>query len=140
MSNRRNWIIASCAIIALVFGGAAWATIGNVKSYKEAYPGKEPKAYSCKICHQNAIGKKGELNPYGEALVEGTLETRKAPKDAKNLTVDDYRAVEAGDADHDGATNLQEIEAGTAPGDPASVPEGTQAPAAAVGTPGDEAP
>ncbi|GEM_PF-2022980 len=118
-------------VVSVVMGGAgtAWATIDNVKSFKAAYPGKEAKAYSCKTCHQNAMGKKGDLNAYGVALQALSLQP-KAPVDAKKLTEADYRAIEKDDADKDGASNLDEITAGTAPGDPASVPAG-----ASSGTP-----
>lgn len=110
-------------IVCLGVAAPAWATIDNFKSFKEAYPGKEPKAYSCKVCHQGAIGKKGDLNAYGISL-----QKLKAPADAKKLMVDDYRAIEAEDADADSATNLQEFEAGTDISDPASIPEGITPP------------
>ena len=98
----------------------AWATIENLKSYKAAYPGKEPKAYSCKVCHQGMAGKGGDLNAYGEVL-----STLAAPVNPKKLVPEDYTAVEAEDADGDGASNLDEITAGTNPADPASAPAGT---------------
>lgn len=117
MSVRRILVVTLAAGGIVAGGTLAWATIDNVKSYKEAYPGKEPKAYSCKACHEGAIGKKGDLNAYGLAL-----QASKAEQGAKKLTVEDYRAFEAGDADKDGATNLQELDAGTDLNDPASVP------------------
>ena len=131
MSIRRLGRLGLCAVVTLACGGVAWATIDNAKSYKAAYPGKDPKAYSCKTCHNAAIGKKGDLNLYGQALRK-----HKASVDAKKLTVEDYRAIEAEDADADGASNKAEIDAGTNPGDPASVPAGTKAPAAATGAAG----
>ncbi len=123
MSSRRNWIISGCAVVALAFGGAAWATIDNFKSYKQAYPNKEPKAYSCKICHEAAIGNATNLNGYGKALKQ-----LPAPANPKKLTVEDYKAAEAADPDHDGATTKQELEAGTDPSDPASGPSGGRKP------------
>ncbi len=108
-------VIGCCAV--LLPGRPAWATIDNLKSYRAAYPGKEPKAYSCKVCHNGAIGKKGDLNSYGLALQQ-----HKGEGNAKQLTEADLRAVEQDDADKDGASNLDEINAGTAPGDPASTP------------------
>lgn len=95
----------------------AWATMDDVKAYKEAYPGKDAKAYGCKACHLNAIGKKGELNAYGEALV-----AYKAPADAKKLTAEDILAIDKEDADKDGAANGDEIKGGTLPGDATSHP------------------
>jgi predicted CXXCH cytochrome family protein len=76
------------------------ATIDDLKSYKQAYPGQDAKAYSCKVCHEGAVGKKGDLNAYGLAL-----QKLKAPGDAKKLTEEDYRALEQ-----------QEAEEGQAPG------------------------
>ena len=117
----------SSLILVLVAGcwaaGPAWATIDNQKSFKAAYPGKDAKAYSCKVCHIGAIGKKGDLNAYGLAL-----QTLKAAEGAKKLTEEDYRAIEGDDADEDGAANLQEWEAGTDLSDPKSVPPGTEQP------------
>ena len=107
------------AALLLVGGAPAWATMANVKTYKEAYPGKDAKAYTCKVCHNGAMGKKGDLNAYGVALQALSLQP-KAPVDAKKLTEADYRAIEKADADGDGVSNLDEINAGTAPGDPAS--------------------
>ncbi|OHE77472.1 MAG: hypothetical protein A3G75_13295 [Verrucomicrobia bacterium RIFCSPLOWO2_12_FULL_64_8] len=89
----------------------------NGKALKEAYPGKDPKSYGCKACHQNAVGKKGDLNAYGQAL-----QASKGEGNAKKLTVEDLRAVEAQDSDKDGASNGQEWQAGTNPSDPASKP------------------
>lgn len=97
----------------------AWATMDNLKSYKQAYPDKEAAAYSCKVCHLGAIGKKGDLNAFGAALQ--TFKTA-AGTDAKALTVDDFRAFEDSDPDSDGATNQQELDAGTDLSDPASTP------------------
>ena len=54
------------------------------------------------------------------------LQKLKAPADAKKLTEKDLRAVEKGDADADGVSNLDEITAGTALGDPVSFPAGAK--------------
>ena len=117
MLNRRlmKLAVGGCALCLLA--APAWATIDNLKSYKAAYPGKAPQAYSCKVCHDGAIGKKDNLNAYGLALQQ-----YKADAGAKKLTEEDYRAIEKEDADKDGASNLDEINAGTSPADPASTP------------------
>lgn len=120
----RGW---SLALLGAVVGAVpAWATIDNVKTYKAAYPGKDAKAYSCKTCHDNAVGKADDLNTYGKALQQF-----KADQGAKQLTVEDYQAFDTADQDADGTTNAQELEAGTDPLDPASCPSAA-APADAV--------
>lgn len=124
MPVRRSLLVGVSLCAALALGESAWATIDNQKSFKAAYPGKESKAYSCKVCHQGIVGKKGDLNAYGLALQ--TL--KEGPGKALKLGVEDYKAIEQDDADADGASNLDEINAGTAPGDPASAPEGASAP------------
>ena len=106
-------------LLAVTCARPVWATLDNFKRFKDAYPGKDAKAYSCKVCHLGALGRKGDLNPYGLSL-----QKHKAPANAKTLTVEDLRAVEKEDADGDGVSNLDEITAGTAPGDRASVPAG----------------
>src|SRR3989338_8144404 len=80
MNHRHTWLpsVISISLFGLLLiAPQAHATIDNLKSYKQAYPGKDAKAYSCKVCHQGAIGKKGDLNAYG--LAQQAL---KAPADA----------------------------------------------------------
>ena len=108
----RSVVLSSFLCFMLAGARPAGATMDNLKSFKEAYPGK---AAGCKACHGGAIGRKGDLNAYGQALQKS-----KAPGDAKKLTKQDYQAVEKTDADADGVSNLDEINKGTGPGDPAS--------------------
>jgi predicted CXXCH cytochrome family protein len=110
-------LLLTASLIALAPATTAWATIDNLKSYKQAYPGKDAKQYSCKVCHDNAIGQRGDLNAYGLAL-----QKLPAPANPKKLTEPDYRLLESLDTDGDGATDFQELEAGTDPTDPASTP------------------
>jgi len=117
------------AVVALVLAPArqtAWATIDNLKAYKQAYPGKDAKAYSCKICHQGALGKKTDLNAYGKALKQF-----KGAGSSGKLRADDYRGFEAADLDGDGATNAEELEAGTDPLDSRATPSVESQPAGA---------
>ncbi len=87
---KRNITVASLSLgIALLASPPAWATVQNLKSYKQAYPDKDPKTVSCKTCHDNAVGKKGDLNAYGQ-----TLQQHKGEGNAKALTVEDYKAVD----------------------------------------------
>ena len=91
MSSRRYVMCGVSVAAILVLGSAAWATLDNLKTYKQAYPDKAAKA-SCKTCHQDAIGKKGNLNAYGLALQQS-----KAPADAKKLTTEEIEAVPQGE-------------------------------------------
>ena len=131
-------VVGLICVAALV--PPVWATVENLKSYKQAYPDKDPKTVSCKTCHTAAMGNATNLNGYGKALKQ-----LPAPANPKKLTVDDFRVAETADPDGDGATTKQELEAGTDPSDPASVPAAaalgsstpspspTAAPAAATG-------
>ena len=114
-SARLSAAAAFCVVLAVP--SPAWATFDNLKTFKQTYPGKAPKAYSCKICHHSLLGKKGDLNAYGLAL-----QKLKAPADAKKLTPDDLKALEKEDSDLDGVSNLDEIHAGTPLGEPAATP------------------
>ncbi len=69
---------------------------------KKAYP--NAKGISCKTCHQNPIGRGGDLNSYGAALKKNKL---------------DFKALESQDSDGDGLPNGKEIGAGTNPGEAA---------------------
>ena len=89
MLQRHVMVVGLGLCVTGVLASSAWATVQNLKSYKAAHPGKEPKAYTCKICHDNAVGKKGDLNAYGLALQQ-----QKGEGNAKALTVEDYQAVE----------------------------------------------
>ena len=70
----------------------------------------------CPVCHTAALGGSAfdpKLNRYGEAF-----------KRKKSLTPDEVKAVESQDSDSDGWTNVEEIHAGTSPGNPRSHPTG----------------
>ena len=84
--TKRQWFVWS--IVGIVGAtSSAWATMDNLKTYKQAHADKAAKA-SCKTCHQDAIGKKGNLNAYGLALQKS-----KTPADAKKMTADEIKAV-----------------------------------------------
>lgn len=119
MWNLRIWVGLVVGIsVGTLAGPSAWATLGNLKSYKQAYPDKA-KTASCKTCHTDAMGKAANLNDYGKALQQ-----LPAPANPKLLTPEDIKAADEADPDKDGATTLQELEAGTDPSDAASVPPG----------------
>jgi len=107
-------VIAAC----LIYPHSASATFDNLKTYKTVYPGKDAKAYSCKVCHLGAVGKLSDLNGYGKALQQ-----LPDPTNHKKLTEEDFRAAETLDPDADGVPTLKELEAGTDPMDATSVPK-----------------
>lgn len=116
-----NQFTGKCLLVLAVLGvmaSPAWATMENLKAYKQAYPGKDAKAYTCTICHQGAPVPTGKLTAYGESLIKLKADA----SSAKQLTVEDFRAAESGDADKDGTSNGDELKAGTNPSDPKSVP------------------
>ncbi|MBI2870653.1 MAG: hypothetical protein HYY14_02955 [Candidatus Omnitrophica bacterium] len=128
--SRAGLLIVSSFILFSVCPGAE-ATVQNLMTFKKAYPGKDAKAYSCKVCHQGAMGKADDLNVYGLSL-----KATKPGGAAKILAEADFHLLDQEDADQDGAANLMEWEQGTDLADPASHPEGVTPPAAggAAGT------
>src|SRR3989338_7768857 len=92
--TRLSSVISICLFGLVLIAPPAHATIDNLKSYKQAYPGKDAKAYSCKVCHQNPIGRKDDLNAYGLAL-----QKLPAPANPKKLTEPDYRLLESLDTE-----------------------------------------
>lgn len=103
--NKIRTLFAIGLVLAIV-SGAAFATVAWQKVFNNLY---KPNACTnlakakCQICHTQKTG--GPLNPYGKAL-----KGKKA--DAASL-----KSVEKLDSDKDGKTNIQEIKAGTLPGD-----------------------
>lgn len=95
-------------LFVLAISFQAQAKPGFLKQFKAQYP--KSKLNDCVICHI-AESEENERNSYGADL-ETTLKNNKL----------DFKAVEALDSDGDGATNLEEINAGTQPGDKSSVP------------------
>ncbi|HET6385134.1 MAG TPA: hypothetical protein VFJ58_17215 [Armatimonadota bacterium] len=75
---------------------------------------------NCMTCHMAAGFK---LNPYGLDLQKELVKAN-----TKTLTPDMLKAVEKLDSDKDGVSNIDEIKAGTLPGDPKSFPPKADAP------------
>ena len=120
MPTRCRHIIGFASVGILVMAAPTWATMDNVKSLKQTYPGKEAKTYSCKTCHGGVVGKKGDLNDYGKSLEA----LKEKGRDPKKLVPEDYKSVESEDSDKDGVSNGDEFKAGTSPGDAKSKPAG----------------
>ncbi len=118
MSTRCRRIIGFAGMGVLMVAAPVWATMDNLKSLKQAYPGKDAKMYSCKICHGGIVGKKDDLNDYGKSL-EALKEKGRNPK---KLVPEDYQSVESEDSDKDEVSNGDEFKAGTNPGDAKSKP------------------
>ncbi len=98
----------------LLFGAVALALPNDLATFKQLYAPKDGTALAkaaCLVCHAKMPPSKN-MNPYGADLAkQGTPRTSAA-----------FKAIEALDSDKDGFTNIQEITAGTLPGDPASKP------------------
>ena len=98
------------AFLILCFALSAQAKPEFLKLFKDVYGKPEAK---CLVCHS----KVPERNVYGKAI-EAALDKAKAT----DLTAEILKSVEKADSDGDGFSNIDEINAGTAPGDPASKP------------------
>jgi hypothetical protein len=105
----------------LIVGVATWSAAKAPDStvFRQVYAPKEgtdlAKAMPCLVCHSKMPPTKTELNPYGVAL----------QKAAAGKAIDEkaLRAVEKLDSDKDTFSNIDEIKAGTLPGDPSSKPK-----------------
>ena len=93
--------------LALLIPTLAFATPGIMKKFIAMYPEtKGSQLASCRTCHMPA--EKDFLNSYGIALRENLL---------------DFSAVEIQDADSDGISNIEEIQASQLPGSQAQQDE-----------------
>ncbi|MHB9035065.1 MAG: hypothetical protein ACYC64_00260 [Armatimonadota bacterium] len=106
-------MIIAVAILGCVVCGSAPATLSWTKTFSKLYKPKREstlKEARCAVCHVTSSGTSG-LNCYGRML------------EKLEIDPDSLKAVENKDADKDGARNIEEIKAGTLPGDPKSKPE-----------------
>ncbi len=109
---KKTVTLAVVAIFLLVGSTALLATMDNLKAFKEKYPEAAAKLGKCSTCHVKPLPKKDdhELNPYGK-----DVKTVMDPKDPKKAP--DFAKIEQKDSDGDGVKNIDEIKAGTNPGD-----------------------
>lgn len=118
MTFQRFLHTGGCGVaVVLSLAGSASANMKALQAFKKAYPGREPQAYSCQICHLGKIGKGGDLNPYGLSVQQA-----KGPGHTGELVDEDFRTLEPVDADGDKVSNGDELKAGTNPGDSHSTP------------------
>ncbi|MGQ9455277.1 MAG: hypothetical protein ACUVRS_10195 [Armatimonadota bacterium] len=111
MMTRLVKLTAVVVVVALV-SGIAYATLDWQKTFNNLYKpqsGSQIKKAKCALCHLDNAGKK-DLNAYGK-LLKG-----------KKVQASSLRSIERKDADRDKYTNIEEIKAGTLPGDPKSKP------------------
>jgi len=103
--------------VLMVTGPAAMALPAFLTTFKGYYkpdPASDLAKASCKTCHQPTGFK---VNLYGNDLC-----TAMAKTNTKVLTPEILKSIEALDSDKDGVSNIDEIKAGTLPGNPASFP------------------
>jgi len=107
-SNRLR--IALGAGLLLGFLPAVYALSSYLTTFVNTYPATQPTPLnSCVLCHINPAGG-GTRNAYGEAF---------------RTAGHSFSTIESLDSDGDGYTNIQEISAGTFPGDSTSHPGST---------------
>lgn len=107
-------------VLLVVVGLATWAVAkpADMGTFNQVYSPKEGSALasaSCLTCHSKMPPSKTELNPYGKDVQKAAAGK---PIDAKILS-----SIEKLDSDKDGVSNINEIKAGTLPGDPNSKPK-----------------
>lgn len=115
---RRSFSLVLALIICIGTAVAAAAKPQFLGSLNQLYAPKEGTDLAravCLACHTKMPPTKSELNPYGKDL-QGAAAGR--PVDEKS-----FRAIEKLDSDKDGFSNLDELKAGTLPGDPKSKPK-----------------
>jgi hypothetical protein len=112
---KKGIALAVVAVFLLVGSTAVFATMENLKAFDAKYPEAKAKLGKCTTCHTVPLPKKDNapLNAYGKDL-QKTIN----PKDPKK--VPDFAKVEQLDSNGDGVKNIDEIKAGTNPGEKAS--------------------
>jgi len=102
---------------SLVVGSTLLGNLPIQKAFTEKYPDAKAKLGKCTTCHVKPLQTKEDhaSNAYGKDLAEKAVVDPKA-----NPKTYDFSKIEALDSDGDGVKNIDEIKAGTNPGDPAS--------------------
>jgi len=105
-------------VLGIVLASATvLASLDDQKQFLAKYPDAKAKLGKCTTCHMKGLPKKEdhEANAYGKDVAEKAVVDAKAAKKSY-----DFTKVEALDSDGDGVSNVDEIKAGTNPGDPKS--------------------
>ena len=119
-------LVSVALLLALFAGAVAPAAAKNslLQEFKKKYPQfKFDKIHSCTLCHQEAKKGVGPLNGYGKDF-----------KAQKGTPAEKLVKIEKLDSDKDKFSNIDEIKAGTNPGDPKSNPRTKAADAKTTGT------
>ncbi|MCM3875902.1 MAG: thrombospondin type 3 repeat-containing protein [Thermoanaerobaculia bacterium] len=109
--------MAVCVLAAVCVATTLLANLDNQKAFVAKYPDAKASLGKCSTCHVKPLPKKEEheLNPYGkDLLAKAAVDPKAAKKEFK------FEKVEGLDSDGDGVKNVDEIKAGTNPGDPKS--------------------
>ena len=94
-------ILAVLSVMCLL-SSSAFAMPGFYSKFKKAYPNSKTADAKCLVCHKNADPTEdGERNAYGQDFENNDM---------------DFAAIESLDSDVDGVSNINEINAGTLPG------------------------
>ena len=100
-------VAALSAVISAVGFGLLAPTAESKPEYLSAFNDRYKTARShldtCSTCHASSSPSRENLNPYGKDF---------------GVANHDFGAIEAKDSDGDGFSNIDEIKAGTFPGDP----------------------
>jgi len=115
--NRVRMLVSTLLALGLMV--TAVATPKMQALFNKTYPSPKDSPLAkakCTTCHVK--GK--ELNVYGKDVQKAMQE-----KKTKDLTAEILKSIEKLDSDKDGASNGDELKAGTLPGDPKSKPEQT---------------
>jgi hypothetical protein len=109
--------MAVSVLIAFCAGTTLLANLNNQKAFVTKYPDAKASLGKCSTCHVKSLPKKEdhEMNPYGK-----DVQTKAVVDPKAEMKTYAFEKIEALDSDGDGAKNIDEIKAGTNPGDPKS--------------------
>lgn len=114
-------VLGAIAVLSALLSAVGFAVLGSpaqskpeyLSQFNSRYDTRGSKLDSCRTCHQGDTGNAENVGPYGKDF------------GANNH---DFAAIEGKDSDGDGFSNLDEIKAGTFPGDPGDNPNTKPAP------------